>query len=140
MAAASLARVAVAFGPPEYFSLMVLGLTILAFMTQGSIAKALLMACVGIVLGLVGIDHILGTPRLTFDRLELVDGVGLVPVVMGLFGVAEILANLEKALRREVIKTRIGSLWPSRADWAAAARLEGTSPSVILPDASAAKL
>jgi len=119
LVAPSLARVAVAFGPPEYFSLMVLGLTILAFMTQGSIAKALLMACVGIVLGLVGIDQIMGTPRLTFDRLELVDGVGLVPVVMGLFGVAEILANLEKALRREVIKARIGSLWPSRADWAA---------------------
>ncbi len=119
LVAPTLARVAVAFGPPEYFSLMVLGLTILAFMTQGTISKALLMACAGIVLGLVGIDQITGIPRLTFDRLELVDGIGLVPVVMGLFGVAEILTNLERALQREVIKARIGSLWPSRADWAA---------------------
>ncbi|RZI38266.1 tripartite tricarboxylate transporter permease, partial [Herbaspirillum sp. HC18] len=58
-------------------------------------------------------------PRLTFDRMELVDGVGLVPVVMGLFGVAEILANLEKVIRREVIKTQFGSLWPTRGDWSA---------------------
>ncbi len=114
-----LARFAVAFGPPEYFSLMLLGLTILAFMTQGSIAKALLMACLGIVLGLVGIDQINATARLTFDRLELIDGVGLVPVVMGLFGVAEILTNLENAQKREIMQARIGSLWPSRADWAA---------------------
>jgi putative tricarboxylic transport membrane protein len=114
-----LARVAVAFGPPEYFSLMVLGLTILAFMTQGSIAKALLMACVGIVLGLVGIDQITAQARLTFDRPELLDGIGLVPIVMGLFGVAEILSNLERVLKREVIAARIGSLMPSRADWVA---------------------
>jgi putative tricarboxylic transport membrane protein len=119
LTAPALARVAVAFGPAEYFSLMVLGLTVLAFMTQGSIAKALLMACVGIVLGLVGIDQITAQARLTFDRPELLDGIGLVPVVMGLFGVAEILSNLERALKREVISAQIGSLWPSRADWVA---------------------
>lgn len=117
MVAPTLARVAVAFGPPEYFSLMVLGLTILSFMTQGSIAKALLMACIGIVLGLIGLDQITGGPRLTFDRMELVDGIGLVPVVMGLFGVAEILSNLERVMKREVIQARVGSLWPSREDW-----------------------
>ena len=117
LVAPTLARVAVAFGPPEYFSLMVLGLTILSFMTQGSIAKALLMACIGIVLGLIGLDQITGGPRLTFDRMELVDGIGLVPVVMGLFGVAEILSNLEKVMKREVIQARVGSLWPSREDW-----------------------
>jgi putative tricarboxylic transport membrane protein len=114
-----LAKFAVAFGPPEYFSLMVLGLTLLAFMTQGSLAKALLMACLGTVLGLVGLDQITAQPRMTFDRLELVDGVGLVPIVMGLFGVAEILANLESTLKREVISARIGRLWPSVKDWAA---------------------
>ena len=91
-----LARVAVAFGPAEYFSLMVLGLVLLTFLTQGSMVKALLMACVGIVLGLVGLDSINAQPRLTFDRLELLDGVGLVPVVMGLFGVAEVLINIER--------------------------------------------
>ncbi|HEU0157657.1 MAG TPA: tripartite tricarboxylate transporter permease, partial [Hyphomicrobiaceae bacterium] len=62
--------------------------------------------------------QITAQPRLTFDRLELLDGVGLVPIVMGLFGVAEILSNLEQELKREVIKARIGGLWPSMQDWA----------------------
>jgi putative tricarboxylic transport membrane protein len=117
LVAPSLARIAVAFGPAEYFSLMVLGLTLLAFMTQGSMVKALLMACVGVVLGQIGIDQITAQARLTFDRPELLDGIGLVPVVMGLFGVAEILSNLEKTLKREVISSQIGSLWPTRVDW-----------------------
>jgi len=116
-----LAKVAVAFGPPEYFSLMVLGLTILSFLTQGSMAKALLMAAVGVVIGLIGLDQINAMPRLTFDRLELVDGIGLVPVVMGLFGVAEILANIEQQIRRDIVQSRIGSLWPSREDLKASA-------------------
>jgi putative tricarboxylic transport membrane protein len=117
LVAPTLARVAVAFGPAEYFSLMVLGLVVLTFLTHGSMAKALLMACAGVVLGMVGLDSINATARLTFDRLELVDGIGLVPIVMGLFGVAEILTNIEKTLQRDVIKTRIGSLLPSREDW-----------------------
>ena len=128
LVAPALARVAVAFGPPEYFSLMVLGLTILSFLSQGSMAKSLLMAAFGIVLGLIGMDQITAQARLTFDRLELLDGIGLVPVVMGLFGVAEILSNLERELKREVIKARIGGLWPSLADWTASrwAILRGT--------------
>jgi putative tricarboxylic transport membrane protein len=119
LVAPALARVAIAFGPPEYFSLMVLGLTVLSFLSQGSMAKSLLMAASGIILGLIGIDQITAQPRLTFGRLELLDGIGLVPIVMGLFGVAEILSNLEQELKREVIKARIGGLWPSRQDWTA---------------------
>ena len=128
LVAPALARVAIAFGPPEYFSLMVLGLTVLSFLSQGSMAKSLLMAAFGIVLGLIGMDQITAQTRLTFDRLELLDGIGLVPVVMGLFGVAEILSNLDRELKREVIKARIGGLWPSLADWTAAkwAILRGT--------------
>jgi putative tricarboxylic transport membrane protein len=128
LVAPTLARVAIAFGPPEYFSLMVLGLTILSFLSQGSMAKSLLMAAFGILLGLIGMDQITAQARLTFDRLELLDGIGLVPVVMGLFGVAEILSNLERELKREVIQARIGGLWPSLADWGAAkwAVLRGT--------------
>src|SRR5690606_32214374 len=104
-----------------YFSLMVLGLSILSFLTQGSMAKALLMAAVGVVIGLVGLDQINAMPRLTFDRLELVDGIGLIPVVMGLFGVAEILVNIEQQIRREIVQSRIGSLWPSSEDLKASA-------------------
>jgi putative tricarboxylic transport membrane protein len=119
--APALAKVAIAFGPAEYFSLMVLGLTLLAFLTQGAIAKSLTMAAAGAVIGLIGLDSITAQPRLTFDRLELFDGIGLVPLVMGLFGVAEVLTNIEKKLSREVIASRIGSLLPTRADWRASA-------------------
>lgn len=121
LVAPSLASVAIAFGPAEYFSLMVLGLVVLTFLTQGSMAKALLMACIGVVLGLVGLDSITAQPRLTFGRLELIDGIGLVPVVMGLFGVAEVLLNTEQAIKRDIIKTRINQLLPSKEDWKASA-------------------
>jgi putative tricarboxylic transport membrane protein len=121
LVAPTLAIWAVAFGPAEYFSLMVLGLVVLTFLTQGSMAKALLMACVGAVLGLIGLDSITAQPRLTFDRMELYDGIGLVPVVMGLFGLAEVLSNLERPIARQVIKTKLSQLWPNLADWKASA-------------------
>ena len=112
-----LSQFAIQFGPAEYFSLMVLGLSILIYLAHGSMAKALITAAFGIVLGLIGLDSINARPRLTFDRLELVDGVGLVPIVMGLFGVAEVLLNVEQALKREVFQTRIRGLLPSARDW-----------------------
>jgi putative tricarboxylic transport membrane protein len=121
LVAPALANVAVAFGPAEYFSLMVLGLVVLTFLTQGSMAKALLMACVGAMLGLIGLDSITAQPRLTFDRIELYDGIGLVPVVMGLFGIAEVLHNIERPISREIVSSKIGQLWPSRGDWKASA-------------------
>lgn len=117
LVAPTLARFAIRFGPAEYFSLMVLGLSILAYLSHGSLVKALLMATLGLVLGLVGLDSITAIPRLTFDRLELVDGLGLVPIVMGLFGVAEILANLEQEVKREVFSRRVTGLLPTRDDW-----------------------
>src|SRR5689334_6629545 len=117
LVAPKLASVAIAFGPAEYFSLMVLGLVVLTFLTQGSMAKALLMACIGVVLGLIGLDSITAMPRLTFGRVELIDGIGLVPVVMGLFGVAEVLLNIEQVIKRDVINAKITQLLPSKADW-----------------------
>jgi putative tricarboxylic transport membrane protein len=117
LVAPALARFAVKFGPAEYFSLMILGLSILTYLSHGSLIKALMMACFGLVLGLIGLDSITGIPRLTFDRMELVDGIGLVPIVMGLFGVAEILANLEQNIRREIVSARIANLMPTRDDW-----------------------
>jgi putative tricarboxylic transport membrane protein len=116
-----LANVALAFGPAEYFSLMVLGLVLLTFLSQGSMPKALLMACIGLVLGLVGLDSINAQPRLTFDRLELVDGVGLVPVVMGLFGVTEVLINIERVITRDFVDAKITQLLPNKEDWKASA-------------------
>jgi putative tricarboxylic transport membrane protein len=112
-----LARAALGFGPAEYFSLMVLGLAVLAFLTQGSLAKALTMAAFGAILGLVGLDAITAQPRLAFSRPELYDGLGIVPVIMGLFGVAEVLANIEKRIGRDMLATPIGRLLPTRQDW-----------------------
>src|ERR1700752_4815392 len=121
LVAPKLASVAIAFGPAEYFSLMVLGLVVLTFLTQGSMAKALLMACIGVVLGLIGLDSITAQPRLTFGRMELIDGIGLVPVVMGLFGVAEVLLNTEQVIKRDIINAKITHLLPSKEDWKASA-------------------
>lgn len=112
-----LSKFALKFGPPEYFSLMVLGLTILIYLAHGSMPKALLMAAFGIVLGLVGLDSINARPRLTFDRMELIDGVGLVPIVMGLFGVSEVLLNIEQVIKREIFETKIKGLLPTAKDW-----------------------
>jgi putative tricarboxylic transport membrane protein len=117
LVAPTLARFAVRFGPAEYFSLMVLGLSILTYLSHGSLLKAMIMACIGLVLGLVGLDSVTAVARLTFNQMELIDGVGLVPIVMGLFGVAEILVNLEQKLTRQLFAERIKGLLPSRRDW-----------------------
>jgi len=105
-----LSSVALQFGPAEYFSLMVLGLTLLIYLAHGSIAKALIAASFGFVLGLVGIDSISGIHRFTFNRLEFIDGVGIVPIAMGLFGISEVLINVEQTVRRQIFETRIKNL------------------------------
>lgn len=116
--AVPLAKAALKFGPPEYFALMCAGLIFLTYLTQGSIVKSLMMALVGILLGSVGLDMVLGVPRFTFDVNELTDGVGIIPVVMGLFGVAEVFTNLESIVLRDVLQTEIKNIWPSMKDYA----------------------
>ena len=91
--------------PAGVFHPHVLGLTILIYLAHGSMPKALIMAAFGIVLGLIGLDTISARPRFTFDMVELLDGVGLVPIVMGLFGISEVLLNIEQAIRRDVFKS-----------------------------------
>jgi putative tricarboxylic transport membrane protein len=117
LVAPPLSRFALKFGPPEYFTLMVLGLTVLIYLAHGSMPKALIMATFGIVLGLIGMDSINARPRLTFDRMELMDGVGLVPIVMGLFGISEVLLNIEQKIRRDIFQTKIKGLLPTAKDW-----------------------
>jgi putative tricarboxylic transport membrane protein len=116
--AVPLARAALRFGPPEYFALMCAGLIVLTYLTQGSMVKSLMMALVGILLGSVGLDMVVGSPRFTFNVNELTDGVGIIPVVMGLFGVAEVFTNLETVIKREVLQTKITNIWPSMKDYA----------------------
>ena len=115
--APTLADFALKFGPPEYFALMVMGLSVVAYLARKSMAKALMMAVVGIVLGCVGLDPITATPRFTFGILDLADGIGIAPVVMGLFGIAEVLENLGVLTKAEVFAGKIKGLFPDREDW-----------------------
>lgn len=112
-----LAELAIKFGPPEYFSLMCLGMSVLIYLTQGSILRGLAMAGIGLFLSLIGQDIVTGSVRYTFGLIGLVDGVGLIPLVMGLFGISEILLNLEKFGERIVLKTKIKNLFPNKEDW-----------------------
>jgi putative tricarboxylic transport membrane protein len=113
-----LAKIALSFGPPEYFSLVCAGLVLLTYLAKGSSLKALMMALVGLLIGGVGLDLMTGLPRFTFGINELTDGVGIIPILMGLYGISEVLENLEQNLdQREIYQTRIKNLWPSLRDW-----------------------
>ena len=129
-----LAALAFKFGAAEYFSLMVLGLVAAVVLAQGSLVKAVAMIVLGVLLGLVGMDTTTGDQRYTFGLPELSDGIGFVVVGMGLFGFAEIIANLERVGARDVLKQKLGSLLPPREDmrraWKAIAR--GTGVGSIL--------
>jgi putative tricarboxylic transport membrane protein len=110
-----LVQFALSFGPPEYVALIFLGFLTLTFMAQGSMLKALMMTAVGLFLSTVGLDQVSGVARFTFGITELLDGVDLVPAVMGLFGVSEVLINLEAGLRRrDVFAQKIRGALPSR--------------------------
>ena len=112
-----LAEFGLKFGPPEYAALILLGLTLITYLSQGSVIKALIMGAFGLILSFVGLDQLQGSARLTFGIFQLMDGVDLVPLAMGLFGIAEILDNIEQTIPKEILKTKIKNLYPSRADW-----------------------
>ncbi len=117
LVAPPLAKFALAFGPPEYFSLMLLGIVILIYLASGSILKAMIMFVFGLLVSTIGMDSISGTQRLTFGILELSDGVGLIPAIMGLFGVAEVITNVEEEIKRSIISTKVRNLLPDLQDW-----------------------
>ena len=112
-----LSKFALKFGPPEYFALIFCGLSILIYLASASMLKAVMMALVGLFIGLMGTDFVSGELRFTFGSDTLLDGVGMVPVVMGLFGIAEVLENLEKGINRDIFNTSINQLFPNRDDW-----------------------
>jgi TctA family transporter len=111
-----LTAVALEFGAAEYFSLMLLGLITAVALAHGSIVKALAMAVLGLLLGLVGSDIIEGTPRFTLDFRELADGINFVAVAVGVFGIAEILRNLENERERDVSVAHVSNLMPGREE------------------------
>ncbi|MGO4303816.1 tripartite tricarboxylate transporter permease [Cupriavidus sp. RAF12] len=115
--AAPLSELAFKFGPAEYFSLMVLGLIGAVVLASGSLVKAIAMIVLGLLLGLVGTDVNSGAARFSFDVPELTDGLNFVSVAMGVFGFAEIIANLEQKDARETFTDHITNLFPTKADF-----------------------
>src|SRR5947209_15176569 len=129
VAAPPLAEVALKFGPAEYFSLMVFGLIAATVLAHGSLIKAIAMVIWGLLFGLVGTDVNSGVLRFTFGIPELSDGIGFVIVAMGMFGTAEIVANLEMKEHREIFTSKVKNLWPTKQDFKDAwgAVLRGTA-------------
>ena len=112
-----LAGFALRFGPPEYFALLLLGLLVLAYMSGGSMVKSLAMAVLGLLLGMIGIDQMSGYFRFAYGIVELGDGLGVVPIAVGLFGIAEVLATAGQEVPPQVLKPRLRELLPSRREW-----------------------
>ena len=112
-----LASFALRFGPPEYFALLLLGLLVLAYMSGGSMLKSLAMAALGLLLGMIGIDPMTGFFRFSYGLVELGDGIGVVPVAVGLFGLSEILLTAGQSTPSAVKKPKLKDLLPSKHEW-----------------------
>jgi putative tricarboxylic transport membrane protein len=134
MAGPPLAEIAVLFGPSEYVALLTVGLLSAVVLASGSIPKAIGMILIGLLLGLVGTDVNTGDKRFTFDLKLLFDGIGFVPLAMGLFGLAEVVVSLEEAAGRHMSTGPVRGLWPNREEirraWPAV--LRGTGLGVLL--------
>ena len=113
-----LAGIALKFGPPEFVGLVFLGLTMVTYLASGSMAKTLMMAIVGLLISYVGTDIVTGRERFTLGIATIAGGFDMVPIAMGLFGVSEVLLNLEQSIgSREVFQTKLHNLLPTRQDW-----------------------
>lgn len=113
----TLAEATLKFGPPEYFAIMCGGLSLVIYLARGSVLKAFIMAILGLFLGSVGTDLISGRLRFTLGIPELSEGIGLVPMVVGLFGISEVLTNVEKTIKMDILETKIKHLFPTLDDW-----------------------
>ena len=118
VAAPPLAKFALRFGPPEYFSLIFMAFSLVIYLASQSMLKAVMITVVGVLVGTVGMDFVTGTDRFSYGSMTLSDGVGLIPVVIGLFGIAEVLENTEKeAGKISTLKTKFKGLFPTLKDW-----------------------
>jgi putative tricarboxylic transport membrane protein len=111
-----LAEIALKFGPAEYFSLMVFGLVAAVVLARGSLRKAIAMVVLGLLLGLVGTDVNSGVIRFSFGQPALAEGISFVALAMGMFGIAEVICNLESKANRQVVIHGMGSVLPSWDD------------------------
>jgi len=119
--APSLARVALAFGPPEYATLLVLSFSLVVYLTGRDRAKGAASTLLGLWLAVVGVDLISGSPRFTFGNLKLLSGVPFVPVAIGLFGLAEVLASVREGRTGDLVRADLSlrGVLPTAADWLA---------------------
>src|SRR5688572_24176927 len=118
--APTLAKVALSFGPPEYAALMILSLTAIGALLGDSIIKGMIMGVLGLMIGTVGIDPQSGVSRFTLGVPNLLEGISFLSVIVGMFGVAEVLENIENKLKMEPVRGKLKRLLPDRADWRAA--------------------
>lgn len=116
LVAPALAELALGFGPPEYFALVILGLSLVVYLAKGSAIRAVLMGALGIFLGSIGQDPMIGTNRFTFGNVGLMSGVGLIPMIVGLFGVSEVMLNLQLSINRNVYEQKLTGLYPTLHD------------------------
>jgi len=115
LAALPLTRLALRFGPPEQFALMVMGLALIMALAGRSVVKTLMVGVLGLLIAMVGMDPTLGVPRFDFGQVDLMSGLDFVAVTMGLFGVSDVLLTVERKLR-PVIDAKLSTLWPTRQD------------------------
>jgi putative tricarboxylic transport membrane protein len=117
MVSPTLASLALKFGPAEYSSLVLVGLLMSVYLGGDSVLKGILMLMLGLVLAIVGLDPVHGAPRFTFGITRMLDGIDFVVAAMGLYGIAEVLTNLEAPEVRDVYKSSIKGILPNVADW-----------------------
>ncbi|RME99951.1 MAG: tripartite tricarboxylate transporter permease [Chloroflexi bacterium] len=139
-----LANFAVSFGPPEYFALTFLGLTLVTSLTGKSLVKGIMSAVFGLLIATIGIDVISGAGRFTFGQIELMDGIGLIGLIVGLFAISEVLENIEDPLKQVFITTkmRFRDMFPTRDEWRRVLPVIGRSSIIgffvgVLPGAGA---
>jgi TctA family transporter len=134
LAAPPLASIALQFGPAEYFSLMVCGLIAAVVLARGSLLKAVAMVVLGLLLGLVGTDVNSGARRFNFGMTGLADGIEFVAISMAIYGIAEVVYNLEKQQGGSIVAGAVGRVWPSLTDLkqCAGSILRGTALGAIL--------
>jgi putative tricarboxylic transport membrane protein len=115
--APTLANFGLKFGPPEFFSLMVMAMMIVTYLARTSVIKALMMAVFGVMVGIVGMDPVSAKPRFTFGIADFYEGIDLVAIIMGLFGISEVLLNIGTIKKSEVFLGKITGLFPNKEDW-----------------------
>lgn len=109
--------IALKFQPPEYVGLIVVSLSMVVSIASKSLLKALIVAVIGLLAASIGMDPIVGTPRFTYGITTLLSGINIAPVAMGLFGISEVLVNIELVLKQEIFETKLKGLFPNKEDW-----------------------